>query len=159
VVSTPAAGSSPSATLTPTSTPTPTPTPAPVAATLDVSPNPLAFGTRKVGSRTTKSVTLSAPKANKVAVIVEGFPVSSLSGDYQLNLGKTTCTPGESLQVPSRKHPGTKGSCAIAIDFTPSAKTKGQSDLGQLEILTDAETIKPKRLPVTLKGGGSIPKK
>jgi hypothetical protein len=112
-----------------------------------VSPNPLAFGRHKVGSITAKSVVLRAARSNSVPVVVESFSVSSASGDYKLDSGKTTCRPGESLAP--------KESCEIAIDFTPSAKTRGETDRGQLEILTTATAIKPKPLPVELKGGGS----
>jgi hypothetical protein len=90
---------------------------------------------------------LRAANANKFPVIVESFSVSSASGDYKLDGAKTNCVAGESLAP--------KKSCVIAIAYSPSAKTKGQSDLGQLAITTDAEVIKPKPLPVVLEGGGS----
>jgi hypothetical protein len=115
-------------------------------ATLNVSPNPLSFGRHKVGSTTTKSVKVQAPRSNRVPVVLESFSVSSATGDYNVNPDKTTCTQGESLSP--------RSSCAIAIDFIPSAKSRGQSDVGQLQVQTNAEVIKPKPLPVTLKGGG-----
>jgi CSLREA domain-containing protein len=115
-------------------------------ATLNVSPNPLSFGRHRRGSRATKSVKVQAPRSNRVTVVLESFSVSSASGDYSLNSGKTTCTQGESLSP--------RSSCAIGIDFIPSAKTKGQTDVGQLQVQTNAEVIKPKSGLVTLEGGG-----
>jgi hypothetical protein len=116
----------------------------PVAAKIVISPDTLAFGKHPVGSTSEKFEKVSAKKSNKSQVLIEGISVSG--GDYAWDAATSTCVV-EHLLAAGR-------SCSIAVKFTPSTVTKGESDTGQLIVTTDAEVEKPPADRIALKGGG-----
>jgi hypothetical protein len=92
----------------------------------DLDPSRLSFGTTKVNSSTTKSVTLSNP--GKTALAITNVAISGTNAaDFTINATTTTC--GSSLNAGK--------SCTISVTFKPAAKG---SRLGKLTVTDNAKS-------------------
>ncbi len=120
--------------------------PMPVRANLTISPGEHSFGMAKVGTtrHETFEVRASSRGNNAAQIVLGSFTITG--GDYFVDQTMTTCKQGQTLQRNQK--------CKIVVDFAPLMATKQLSDLGTLNVTSNAEKGHPKNGVVTLLGGG-----
>jgi uncharacterized repeat protein (TIGR03803 family) len=120
--------------------------PMPVRANLTISPGEHSFGMAKVGTTRHETFELRASSHNNdpAQIVLGSFTITG--GDYFVDQTMTTCKQGQTLQHNQK--------CKIVVDFAPLMATKQLTDIGTLDVMSNAEKAHPKNGVVTLLGGG-----
>jgi hypothetical protein len=117
-----------------------------VRANLTISPAKHSFGMTQVGTTRPETFLVRASARGNAAIQVVLGSFKITGGDYFVDQTMTTCKQGQTLQR--------NQNCKIVVDFAPLMATKQLTDIGTLDVTSNAEKVHPNHGVVTLRGGG-----